>query len=167
MGQRSHGGDNPENLLQSHRYLFNRATFAAQILFFAATIITNIPCRAASNTPNETDFRTVYDQFVSAVRANDKNKIADLIEFPVNAWSVNQKNLVNETSVANRADFLAKYESLFTPYMRSHALKTKPQKISDDHYMINWHDEDLEYSFEFEYASSRGFRLTAYLIGPR
>jgi hypothetical protein len=38
-----------------------------------------------------------------------------------------------------------KYESLFTPFMRSHALTTKPQK----------------------YASQQGFRLTSYLIGPR
>jgi len=104
---------------------------------------------------------------VSAVRANDKNKIADLIAFPVASWSVSQKNMVNETTIANRDEFLAKYESFFTPFMRLHALRTKPQKITGDHYMINWHDEDLEYSFEFEYASSKGFRLTAYLIGPR
>lgn len=163
----SHGGDNSENLLPSHRPLPNRANLAAQILFFGATIITVAPCGAAPNTPNETEFRTIYDQFVSAVRANDKNKIADLIAFPVNSWSVSQKSVVNETTISNRAEFLAKYESLFTPFMRSHVLKTKPQKISDDHYVIDWHDEDLEYSFEFEYASSQGFRLTAYLIGPR
>ena len=150
--------------MQSHRYLPKRANLAAQILILAATILTIPPCGAA---PNETDFRTIYDQFVSAVRANDKNKIADLIAFPVNSWSVNRKNMVNETTISNRAEFLAKYESLFTPYMRSRALKTKPQKISNDHYMIEWQDEDLEYSFEFEYASSHGFRLTAYLIGPR
>jgi hypothetical protein len=101
------------------------------------------------------------------VRANDKNKIADLIAFPVTSWSVSQKNMVSETTIPNRAEFLAKYESLFTPSMREHALKTKPQKISDDHYIIGWRDEDLEYSFEFESASPRGFRLTAYLIGPR
>jgi hypothetical protein len=153
--------------LQSHRHFVSRANSAAQLLFFAATILTIAPCGAAPNTPNETDFRAIYDQFVSAVRANDKNKIADLIAFPVNSWSVNRKNMVNETTIPNRAEFLARYESLFTPYMRSHALKTKPQKISNDHYMIDWQDEDLEYSFEFEYASSQGFRLTAYLIGPR
>jgi len=153
--------------LPSHRYLPKCTNLIVQILFFAGAIIINTPCEAAPNTPNETDFRTVYDQFVSAVRSNDKNKIADLIAFPVNAWSVSQKNLVNETTISNRGEFLAKYESLFTPFMRSHALRIKPQKISDDHYMIQWHDEDLEYSFEFEYASSQGFRLTAYLIGPR
>jgi len=167
MNERSHGGDNSENLLQSNRYLFSRANLTAQILLLAATIISVVPCGAVPNTPNETDFRTIYDQFVSAVRANDKNKIADLITFPVNSWSVIQKNMVNETTISNRDKFLEKYESLFTPFMRSHALRTKPQKISVDHYIIGWHDEDLEYSFEFEYASPQGFRLTAYLIGPR
>ena len=150
--------------MQSNRYLVRRANPAAQILLLAAAILSIVPCRAA---PNETDFRTIYDQFVSAVRANDKNKIADLIAFPVNSWSVSQKNRVNEATIPTRGEFLAKYESLFTPFMRSHALRTKPQQISADHYIIVWHDEDLEYSFEFEYAPGQGFRLTAYLIGPR
>jgi hypothetical protein len=166
MNERSHGGDNSKNLLQSNRYPVSRANLAAQILLLAAAIISAVPCRAAPNKPNETDFRTIYDQFVSAVRANDKNKVADLIAFPVNSWSVSQKNIVNETTIPNRGEFLAKYESLFTPFMRSHALRTKPQQISADHYIIVWHDEDLEYSFEFEYAPGQGFRLTAYLIGP-
>jgi hypothetical protein len=153
--------------LQLHRFLVNRANLAAQILFFAATIINTAPCAAAANRPGETEFRTIYDQFLSAVRANDKNKIADLVTFPVSAWAVRGKGGTNETTISNRAEFLAKYESLFTPFMRSHALTTKPHKISDDHYMIDWHDEDLEYSFEFEYAPQQGFRLTSYLIGPR
>jgi len=153
--------------LQSHSWLGSRAKLGGQILLFAAAIVSVVPGRAATNTPTETDFRTIYNQFVSAVRANDKNKIADLIAFPVSSWFVTQKNMVSETTIPNRAEFLAKYESLFTPSMRAHALKTKPQKISDDHYIISWHDEDVEHSFEFENASSRGFRLTAYLIGPR
>lgn len=153
--------------MQSHSWLGSRAKLGARILLFAAAIVSAVPGRAASNTPTETDFHAIYDQFRSAVRANDKNKIADLIAFPVTSWSVSQKNMVSETTIPNRAEFLAKYESLFTPSMRAHALKTKPQKISDDHYIIGWRDEDLEYSFEFESAPSRGFRLTAYLIGPR
>jgi hypothetical protein len=165
MRERSHGGDDSENLLPSHRFLVNRANLAAQILFFAATIINTAPRGAAANKPGETEFRTIYDQFLSAVRANDKNKVADLIAFPVSAWAVSGKGGTNETTISNRAGFLAKYESLFTPFMRSHALTTKPQRISDDHYMIDWHDEDLEYSVE--YASQQGFRLTSYLIGPR
>jgi hypothetical protein len=95
------------------------------------------------------------------------NKIADLIEFPVNAWAQEKKGNVDEITIPNEADFLAKYDSLFTPSMRSHALKTKPQKISNDHYSVIWHDTDVERSFEFDYTPQHGFRLTAYLIGPR
>jgi hypothetical protein len=165
MRERSHGGDDSENLLQSHRFLVNRANLAAQILFFAATIINTAPRGAAANKPGETEFRTIYDQFLSAVRANDKNQIADLIAFPVSVWAVKGKGGINETTISNRTGFLAKYESLFTPFMRSHALTMKPQKITDDHYMIDWHDADLEYSVE--YLSQQGFRLTSYLIGPQ
>jgi len=95
------------------------------------------------------------------------NKIADLIEFPVNAWAREKKGNVEEITIPDKADFLAKYDSLFTPSMRSHALKTKPQKISNDHYAVIWHDTDVERSFEFDYTPHHGFRVTAYLIGPR
>ena len=88
MSETSHGGDDSEILLQLHRFLVNRANLATQILFFAATIINTAPCGAAANKPSETEFRTIYDEFLSTVRANDKNKIADLIAFPVSAWAV-------------------------------------------------------------------------------
>jgi hypothetical protein len=77
--------------LQLHRFLVNRANLAAQILFFAATIINTGPCGAAANKPSEPEFRAIYDQFLSAVRANDKSQIADLIAFPVSAWAVKGK----------------------------------------------------------------------------
>jgi hypothetical protein len=125
------------------------------------------PCGAAANTADENQFRTFYDQFLAAVRTNDKTKIADLIEFPVNAWARESKGNVQEIVIQNKVDFLAKYDSLFTPFMRSHALKTKLQKISNDHYAVIWDGADVEYSFEFEYEASHGFRLTSYLIGPR
>lgn len=153
--------------MPSSHYFGSRVRLVTQILFFVAAIITIAPCGAGPNIPNEDQFRTFYDQFLTAVRANDKNKIADLIEFPVNAWAREKKGNVDEITIPNEADFLAKYDSLFTPSMRSHALKTKPQKISNDHYSVIWHDTDVERSFEFDYTPQHGFRLTAYLIGPR
>jgi hypothetical protein len=147
--------------------LRSRIKLAAQILVFVATLVTRAPCAAAANTADENQFRTFYDQFLAAVRTNDKTKIADLMEFPVNAWAQESKGNVQEIVIPSQADFLAKYDSLFTPFMRSHALKTKPQKISNDHYAVIWDGADVEYSFEFEYAAPHGFRLTSYLIGPR
>jgi hypothetical protein len=96
------------------------------------------PCGGAANTADENQFRTFYDQFLAAARTNDKTKVADLIDFPVNAWAQESKGNVQEIIIQNKVDFLAKYDSLFTPFMRSHALKTKPQKISEDHYAVIW-----------------------------
>ena len=153
--------------MPSSYYFRSRVKLVTQILLLAAAIITVVPCGAAPNTSNGDEFRSFYDQFLTAVRANDMNKIADLIEFPVNAWAREKKGNVDEITIPNKADFLAKYDSLFTPSMRSHALKTKPQKISNDHYAVIWHDTDVERSFEFDYTPQHGFRVTAYLIGPR
>jgi hypothetical protein len=69
--------------LNSQRYLVSSVKLAAQFLFFATAILPVTCCNAASNTVNEADFRTLRDQFLTAVRANDKNKLADLIAFPV------------------------------------------------------------------------------------
>jgi hypothetical protein len=55
--------------LQSHSWLGSRAKLGAQILLFTAAIVSVEPGRVASNAPNESDFRTIYDQFLSAVRA--------------------------------------------------------------------------------------------------
>ena len=153
--------------MPSSYYFGSRVKLVTQILLFAVAIITIAPCGAAPDTPNGDEFRSFYDQFLTAVRANDMNKIADLIEFPVNAWAREKKGNVEEITIPDKADFLAKYDSLFTPSMRSHALKTKPQKISSDHYAVIWHDTDVERSFEFDYTPHHGFRVTAYLNGPR
>ena len=37
------------------------------------------------------EFRAFYVEFLAAVRANDKNKLADLIAFPVEDWSARRK----------------------------------------------------------------------------
>ena len=138
----------------------------SSLLFFAIVILAML-CPAQQHGSRDTEFRAFYTQFLAAVRANDKNKIADLIAFPVKDWSVERKGNVETISIANRADFLAKYDSLFAPSMRSHALKAKPQKVTDDHYTLIWQDANAEFSFEFEYTAPRSFRVTAYGIGPR
>ena len=126
---------------------------------------------AASGTEqqksHDAEFRAFYAEFLAAVRANDKNKLADLIAFPVKDWSVEKKGIVETIGIKDKSNFLAKYDSLFTPFMRSHVLGVKPQKVSDDHYMVVWQDANAEFSFQFEYMPPRGYRVTAYGIGPR
>jgi hypothetical protein len=162
-----HGGDNSENLLQFHHQFGSRSKLLGQILFFLAAALTIAPCKSAPATSRDTEFHSFYDQFLAAISASDKTKVADLIAFPVKDWSVERKGNVQTIGIVNKTEFLTKYGLFFTPSMRSHALKGKPQKISDDHYALIWQDADAEFSLEFEYASPKGFRLTSYLIGPR
>ena len=141
--------------------------FMKTALLIAALVVAVVPCRGQQPGLHDAEFRAFYDEFLGAVRANDKNKLADLIAFPVKDWSVERKGIVETVSIKDKAEFLSKYDSFFTAFMRSHALKAKPQKVSDDHYTLIWQDANAEFSFEFEYISGRGYRLTAYGIGPR
>ena len=154
--------------MQSPLPIVSRATWPAKISLVAIVFVMFVtPCRAQQQGSNDSEFRVFYTEFLAAVSANDKNKIADLIAFPVKDWSVERKGNVETIGIKDKAEFLAKYDSLVTPSMRSHVLKAKPQKINDDHYTLTWQDANAEFSFEFEYTLPRGFRLTAYGIGPR
>ena len=134
------------------------------LLLVIATVV--LPGRAEAPNKYSAEFRAFFADFSAAVRANDKNKIADLIAFPVKDWSVERKGNVETISIPTKAEFLRKYDSFFTAFMRAQVLKTKPQQISDDHYSLIWRDSNAEFSFQFEYVAGSGFRVTAYGIGP-
>lgn len=136
----------------------------AALLMLAALIS---PCPAQSSDSHAADFKTFYAQFLAAVKANDKLKLADLIAFPVDDWAVETKGNVQEGPIKDRAEFLARYNLLFTSSMRSHALKAKPMALQDDRYVTIWDDADSEFSFEFGYIAGTGYRLTSYSVGPR
>jgi len=149
-------------------YLVRQVRWAAKIS--PLVLVIAIPVEASDaeqQKSHEAEFRAFYAQFLAAIGANDKNKIANLIEFPVKDWSVETKGIVETIGIKDNSDFLAKYDLLFTPSMRSHVLDAKPQKVSDDHYMVVWQNADAEFSFHFEYTPAGGYRVTAYLIGPR
>jgi hypothetical protein len=149
-------------------YLVRQARWVAKISPLVLTIATT-PAASDAEQPksHEAEFRAFYAEFLAAVRANDKNRLVDLIAFPVKDWSVERKGMVETIDIKGKSDFLAKYDSLFTPFMRSHVLGAKPQKLSDDRYMVMWQDANAEFSFQFEYMAPRGYRVTAYGIGPR
>jgi hypothetical protein len=148
-------------------YLRRQARWAAKISpLVLAIAIPSAASDAKQQKSHEAEFRAFYAEFLAAVRANDKNKLADLIAFPVKDWSVERKGMVETIGIPTKAEFLRKYDSFFTPFMRAQVLKTKPQKISDDHYAVIWRDSNAEFSFQLENVAGRGFRVTAYGIGP-
>jgi hypothetical protein len=130
-----------------------------------ATLIA--PCHAQPPGAHTTEFNAFYAKFLSAAKTNDKQKLADLIAFPVEDWSVERKGDTQTEAIKDRADFLKRYDALFTASMRKHVASAKPQPLQDGRYVVIWDDANAEFSFEFTYAEGIGFRVTSYSIGPR
>jgi hypothetical protein len=123
-----------------------------------------MPSLAQQKGPHEAEFRTFYAAFVKAVQANDKEKIADMIAYPVSSWSIQTKGDVREGSIKDKADFLARFNILFTDYMRLHLQKAKLQSTPELWY-VSWRDGFSECAFEFKYAEGVGFKITTYDVG--
>jgi hypothetical protein len=125
------------------------------------------PCFAQSPGPHAAEFNAFYAKFQAAARANDKQKLADMVAFPVADWSVERKGDVQTIAIKDRADFLARYDTLVTASMRKHVATGKPQPLQDARYVVIWDDADAEFSFEFGYTAGTGYQVTSYSIGPR
>jgi hypothetical protein len=136
-------------------------------LLAAAFIVAVVaPCYGQQSEPHRTEFNAFYASFLSAVHANNKEKLADLITFPIEDWSIEQKGDIQTGMIKDRNDFLARYELLFTSFMRSHIPRGKIEALADGRYILIWHDAGAEFSFEFAYITGVGYRVSAYSIGP-
>jgi hypothetical protein len=132
----------------------------------ATSAATNLPPLKQAG-PHEAEFHTFYDAFLRAVRANDKEKIADMIQYPVSAWDIDVRHNVSETSIKDHADFIKRYDILFTSSMRLYISKAKPPAaIEDNRYVLIWRETNVECSMEFGYFDGTGYRVTSFGIGP-
>jgi len=120
--------------------------------------------RPQQTGPHEAEFRTFYAAFLKAVQENDKEKIADMIAYPVSSWSIHMKVGVKEGSIKDKADFLARFNVLFTNYMRLHLPKAKVQS-TPELWFTSWRDGYSECAFEFKYVEGSGFKLFTYDVG--
>jgi hypothetical protein len=132
---------------------------ACALVLFGALVM---PGMAQQKGPHESEFRTFYADFLKAVQANDKEKLADMIAYPVSSWSVRDKK--GETSIKDKADFLARFNVLFTNYMRLHLPKAKLQSTPELWY-TSWRDGWTECAFEFKYVEGAGFKIFTYDVG--
>ena len=136
-------------------------TIACALMIFGALIP---PSLAQQKGPHEAEFRTFYAAFLKAVQANDKEKIADMIAYPVSSWSIGTTRNYQEGSIRDKADFLARFNLLFTNYMRLHLPKAKVQS-TPDLWFTSWRDGHSECAFEFKYVEGTGFKITTYDVG--
>jgi len=134
---------------------------ACALVLFGALIM---PSLARQKGPHEAEFRTFYDAFLKAVQANDREKIADMIAYPVSSWTIATKKDVQETSIKDKADFLARFNVLFTNYMRLHLPKAKVQS-TPELWFTSWRDAYTECAFVFKYVEGSGFKITTYDVG--
>jgi hypothetical protein len=78
---------------------------ATKVVLLLVIAITMVPWHSRAQNTRETEFRTFYSEFLSAVRANDKNKIADLVAFPVEDWSIEHKGNLKQLALRIKANF--------------------------------------------------------------
>ena len=136
----------------------------ATTMLFAASLAVQ-PCHAQQAACDGREFRTFYAAFVDAAKANDKQKIADLIAFPVSDWSTEIKGDVQTAGVKDRAEFLRRYDVLFSKSMRAHVAGAKIETASDGRCFATWADGDADLAFGFAHTSA-GYRVAEFLIGP-
>src|SRR5215510_15718308 len=134
---------------------------ACALLLFGALVMSSL---AQQKGPHEPEFKTFYAAFLKAAQANDKEKIADMIAYPVSSWTIATKTNVQEVSIKDKADFLARFSVLFTNYMRLHLPKAKVQS-TPDLWFTSWKDRYSEYLFQFKYVEGTGFKITTYDVG--
>ena len=123
--------------------------------------------QALAKTPNphEAEFQAFRKELLTATAANDKARLADLISFPVEYWSIEKDHHVEEGAVATREDFLKRYDTLFTGWMREHLLKAKSQSLDNGRYLMSWTDGSSEFTFVMEFVEPVGWRVRAYGSG--
>jgi hypothetical protein len=134
---------------------------ACALVLFGALVM---PSLAQQKGPYEAEFRTFYADFLKAAQANDKEKLADMIAYPVSSWTIQAKGDARESSIKDKADFLARFNVLFTNYMRLHLPKAKVQSTPELWY-TSWRDGSSECAFEFKYVEGAGFKIFTYDVG--
>jgi hypothetical protein len=139
----------------------NLRPLAGMIVIAGALVM---PSHAQQKGPHEAEFRTFYAAFVKAVLASDKKKLADMIAYPVSYWAIQTKKDLQEGSIKDKADFLARFDVLITNYIRLHLPKAKVQSTAELWY-TSWRDGYSECAFEFKYFDGSGFKLITYDVG--
>ncbi|WFU39276.1 hypothetical protein QA640_33670 [Bradyrhizobium sp. CB82] len=123
------------------------------------------PCWAKDPVCNGPEFQAFRNDFEGAANANDKNRIVKLISFPVEFWSGEGKHDVQSGPVKSEAEFLQRFDTLFTPFMRKHLHTAKLLSLPEGHCALTWHDTNSEFTFEFRYVPDNGFRAIGYEVG--
>ena len=132
-------------------------------LFVLIGGVTDAAAKGAN--PLEAEVQTLRTELLAAAAASDKSRLAELIAFPVEYWSIERNRNVEDGAIPNREDFLRRYDTLFTPRMRARLPKAKSESLDNGRYLMSWIDGGSEFTFEMEFLDGIGWRVRAYGIG--
>jgi hypothetical protein len=123
------------------------------------------PSSAAPPACNGAEFAAFRTEFTNAANAGDKTKLAKLVSFPVEYWATETKGNVQSDGIKTEAEFLQRYDTLFTAFIRKNLKTAKLLPLQDGRCALTWHDKNSEFSLEFQYVQDVGFRITGYDVG--
>jgi hypothetical protein len=109
------------------------------------------PMRAAE--PADAAFGQWWAKFQSAVARGDAKAVADGATFPMDWENGPTRKIVRE------ADFEKRFTFYFTPEIKSHVAKGKPERLPRGSYLLIWQARGNEYSLSFRPISGGGFAL--------
>ncbi len=135
----------------------------ATLLITFASMAPSFAAPPACDGPEFSAFRT---EFANAANAGDKTKLAKMIAFPVEYWATATKGNVQTAGVKTEAEFLQRYDQLFTAFMRKGLKTAKLTPLQEGRCALIWHDTNSEFSFEFQYVPEAGYRMSGYDVGP-
>ena len=136
--------------------------FVASLLISIASTAPSFAATPACNGPEFSAFRT---EFTNAANAGDKAKLAKMIAFPVEYWVAATKSDAQTEGVKDEAEFLKRYDQLFTAFMRKGLKTAKLTPLQEGRCALMWHDANSEFSFEFRYVPEAGYRMSGYDVG--
>ena len=107
-------------------------------------------------------FAKFFAEFQAAVKAGDKEKVANMTSFDDFYWEATDAT----REIKTREAFLKNYERLFTPAIKNKIATAKPTKGADGYYDIIWHTASTQYGFDFQPQKDGSYKFKGYTVGP-
>jgi len=117
---------------------------------------------AAKAAGQRDGFAKFFAEFQAAVKAGDKEKVANMTSFDDFYWEATDST----REIKTREAFLKNYERLFTPAIKNKIATAKPTKGADGYYDIIWHTASTQYGFDFQPQKDGSYKFKGYTVGP-
>jgi hypothetical protein len=131
------------------------------MILLLSCIFTGTHATAAPTQKDEL-FSRFYADFQQAVKAGDKEKVANVTDFEGFTWEESE----SLRQIKSKEAFLKNYDKMFSSTIKSKIASSKPEKVDDDNYFIIWHTKNLEYSLCFSMGKDGSYKFEGLTKGP-